>query len=544
MRRLLRLLPLALLLPAVARAAPWGYYDPGDLEPNSGQGRVDWMVYAPGMRYPMENGPSYANSQVYRPGGSQGGGGSQCDAVNYDYPWRDNYCEVRSWDMPLCPAGTGHQGQDIRPATCEKSVHANVATTDGTITHIGSYSVYLTDPQGRRYDYLHGDNNMVSTGQDVVRGDPINLVSKNFGGTSTTIHLHFNLKQDVAGYGFVYVPPYMSLIAAYEDLMDLGNAPPDGTAAVDACTAITGWAQDPDTPDDPVTVEIWFDGPPDEPTATGVMVVADEYRMDLCDSLGSCEHGFTLDVPLSVRDGYPHTVRAYGTDTEGGGRSELPDSPFLVDCDRPPVPDGVRRPLSGPEHLAAWGFSPFWSSMRLTADELAGLDEGPAVPAAPEVVKDGSGTGWLIDAPFRRKIPSQDVADAWGFDLAAAPVLSDADLAAYVAGTDLRPEPVLVRGPDPVYYLVDDPQCDPAEPDCGGPAGTSGGAGSGATGTGPGDGGTGAGTGAGPAEDAGGDDGCGCRTRPVRGGSDVPAAPWLLAIAGIVGRRRRRARPT
>lgn len=531
---------VAFALPVVASAAPWGYHDPGDLEPNSGQGRVDWMVYAPGMRYPMGNGPSFANSQVYRPGGSQGGGGTQCDAVNYDYPWRDNYCEIRSWDMPLCPAGTGHQGQDIRPATCEKSVHPNVATVDGTITNIGSYSVYLTDPQGRRYDYLHGDTNMVSVGQDVSRGDPINLVSNAFGGTSTTIHLHFNLKQDVAGYGFVYVPPYMSLIQAYEDLMDLGNAPPDGTAAVDACEAITGWAQDPDTPDDPVTVEIWFDGTPDEPTATGVMVLANQYRMDLCDSLGSCEHGFEIDVPLSLRDGYPHVVHAYGTDTEGGGRSELPDSPTFVDCDRPPVPEGVRRPLAGPDHLAAWGFSPFWSSMRLSAEELDGIETGPAVPDTPVVVVDEANVGWLIDGSYRRRIPSQAVADAWGFDLAAAPVWTADELDAYAEGTDLRPEPILVRGPGPVYYLVDDPQCDPNDPACGAPGGSSGGPssddGGGGDGTGGGTAGGSAAT-AGLPEDYGGDDGgCGCRSdaRPRQ-----PSAIWALTLLAL-GRRRRR----
>ncbi len=526
------ILAAAALAPAPAAAAPWGYLDPGDLEPGSGQGRVDWMVYALGMRYPIENGPSYANSQVYRPGGSQGGGGSQCDAVNYDYPWRDNYCEIRSWDMPLCPAGTGHQGQDIRAATCEKLVHANVATADGTITHIGSYSVYLTDAAGTRYDFLHGDDNMVSEGQNVSRGDPINLVSNNFGGTSTTIHLHFNIKQDVAGFGFVYVPPYMSLVQAYEELMGFANAAPDGTATVDACTAITGWAQDPDTPDEPVTVELWFDGPKDEPTATGIAVLADLYRMDLCDSLGSCEHGFSVDVPLSIRDGYTRPVHLYAIDTEGGGASELPDSPVLVDCARPPVPEGVRRPLEGPDHLAAWGFSPFWSSMRLTDDELATLPDDRAVPDAPLVVLDEAGDAWLLDGPYRRPIPSAEVAGAWGFDLAAAATWTDAQLAAYIVGTPLRPEPILVRGPAPVYYLVDDAQCDPADAGCAPDGGTAGG--TGGTGETGGAADTGA-TGGWPQDDGGGDErGCGCR-----GGRPTAWAPFVLPGLLVLRRRRR-----
>src|SRR5690606_39747974 len=108
-------------------AAAFDYHPPGDLVSGSGQGRVDDVVYAPGMRFPIEEPPAFANSQVYNPGGYLGPGGGQCDAFNYSYPWRDNYCETRQWDMPLCPAGTGHQGQDIRPATCENNKYWGVA---------------------------------------------------------------------------------------------------------------------------------------------------------------------------------------------------------------------------------------------------------------------------------------------------------------------------------------------------------------------------------------------------------------------------------
>src|SRR5215510_12051446 len=69
---------------------------PGDLESGSGTGRNDTTVYFPAMRFPLEAGPAYANSQVYRPGGMHGGGGDQCASGNYSYPWRDIYCETRS----------------------------------------------------------------------------------------------------------------------------------------------------------------------------------------------------------------------------------------------------------------------------------------------------------------------------------------------------------------------------------------------------------------------------------------------------------------
>jgi hypothetical protein len=100
---------------SVASAAdPFAYDPPGQLVNGSGKGRVDMNVYAPGIRFPIASGPAFANSQVWGHGGNEGTGG-QCDKENFSYPWHDNYCETRSWDMPLCPGGQGHQGQTSAP---------------------------------------------------------------------------------------------------------------------------------------------------------------------------------------------------------------------------------------------------------------------------------------------------------------------------------------------------------------------------------------------------------------------------------------------
>lgn len=210
-----------------ADGGTFSYAPPGQLVAGSGKGRVDMNVYAPGMRFPIENGPAFANSQVWGHGGNEGTGG-QCDAENFSYPWHDNYCETRDWDMPLCPGGVGHQGQDIRAASCKAGVHPTVAVADGTITSIGSYSVYLTTADGTRFDYLHMQDVVVKEGQKVKRGDPMGKVSNKFGGSATTVHLHFNIRQNVAGVGSVYVPGYLSLVKSYETL--LGLDAPDAAA--------------------------------------------------------------------------------------------------------------------------------------------------------------------------------------------------------------------------------------------------------------------------------------------------------------------------
>ena len=220
--KLLAAATLALAATSVAQVAeaaePFTYDPPGALVTGSGKGRPDTKVYAPGMRFPFESGSAFANSQVYGHGGGSGPGGSQCDKENFSYPWQDNYCESRSWDMPLCPSGAGHQGQDIRPASCVKGVHWAVAVADATITNVGSYSVYLTTADGTRFDYLHMSDVQVKEGQKVKRGDRVGKVSNQFGGTPTTVHLHFNIRQNVAGVGAVYVPGYLSLVKSYEAL--------------------------------------------------------------------------------------------------------------------------------------------------------------------------------------------------------------------------------------------------------------------------------------------------------------------------------------
>lgn len=127
------------------------WMQPGDLAPGSGTGQAFQINYAPGIRFPLEAGRAFANSQVYAPGGLYGSSGGQCDGGNYSYAWRDNFCETRGYSTPMCPTGHGHQGQDIRPATCENAMHWAVAVADGTITAVGAYSVRLTGTNGIRY---------------------------------------------------------------------------------------------------------------------------------------------------------------------------------------------------------------------------------------------------------------------------------------------------------------------------------------------------------------------------------------------------------
>lgn len=210
----------------------------GQLPAGHGPGYMDRTSWAPTMCWPMME-AGFPNSQVYGPGGGMGPPGkpSQCDSLNYTLPWSDTFCEARSRSNPLCAGagGQGHQGQDIRPASCQKNQHWAVAAEAGIITDIGTYTVTLTSsaPPHRTYRYLHMQmaTLAVHEGDTVTPGQKLGKVSNDFGGTPTTIHLHFEMRAGVAGVTTdgkavalqTFLPPYISLAEAYQRKLNGGT---------------------------------------------------------------------------------------------------------------------------------------------------------------------------------------------------------------------------------------------------------------------------------------------------------------------------------
>ncbi len=240
------------------------YYGPGDLIPNSGwrkmPGRTDYHVYAD-MRFPFANAPGYVKSQSFMPWGDcyrSGHSGrlgrkdgqytckvngiplvfNEASAVNFTYPWRDNFCELRDFLVGQCPGGYGHQGQDMRPGNCVLNnegadrclpyQHTIAAVRDGLIWrtpgNLGAYIVVNTKNDFVRFRYLHMnpkfmDDDGLVTGRQVSQGEIIGKVAT-WGDfeNGTSYHLHFNM-QVVTKIGWVWVNPYMSLVLAYEKLI-------------------------------------------------------------------------------------------------------------------------------------------------------------------------------------------------------------------------------------------------------------------------------------------------------------------------------------
>jgi murein DD-endopeptidase MepM/ murein hydrolase activator NlpD len=157
---------------------------------------------------------------------------------NYDYPWRDNFCEHRYYFVGQCAAGVGHQGQDIRPGTCTlKNEGADrcqpygddvVAVHDGMILRQrkqdGIYLVANGESERIRFRYIHMnparlDEDGVLSGRRVSAGETLGKIANyNRKENGTTVHLHFEAMVPTND-GWVRVNPYSTLINAYERLI-------------------------------------------------------------------------------------------------------------------------------------------------------------------------------------------------------------------------------------------------------------------------------------------------------------------------------------
>jgi hypothetical protein len=221
-----------------ARPGVWSsdftYRAVGDIIANSGfhrrRGRPDSTSYSQ-IRFPLERTPAFVRSQSF-------GKRDRSDLPSSGYPWRDNFCESRSFSVGQCPGGFGHQGEDIRPAPCppageggdhcDRKRQAVVAVRDGVVIRSPREQAATLQINTRnehiRFRYMHMnpsrmDADGVLNGRRVEEGEKIGVVSNYLDHPNgTTRHLHFDV-QVFTRDGWLWVNPYVTLISAYERLI-------------------------------------------------------------------------------------------------------------------------------------------------------------------------------------------------------------------------------------------------------------------------------------------------------------------------------------
>jgi murein DD-endopeptidase MepM/ murein hydrolase activator NlpD len=218
----------------------FGYYGPGQLLPGTGfrdqGGRVDYTVYSQ-IRFPLAEAPASAGSELFQRRSRAWEAEEQANpSLIAEIRWRDNFCERRGFPVGQCPAGIGHQGQDIRPAPCKPAPGADrctvqakvVAARDGVILRSpqreAAYLVVNSANEHIRFRYLHMspskmDADNLLSGRRVHEGEVIGQVGNFSGrGNGTSYHLHFDIQVPTKD-GWVFVNPYMTLVTAYERLI-------------------------------------------------------------------------------------------------------------------------------------------------------------------------------------------------------------------------------------------------------------------------------------------------------------------------------------
>jgi murein DD-endopeptidase MepM/ murein hydrolase activator NlpD len=269
-QRFLRALQVVGGMPRAPRSAePWpverpkkvshafGYFAPGQIKSGTGfrgqGGRPDYTVYSQ-IRFPLAEAPAFAGTELFHRGArARITDPSDAAAVQAaTVPWRDNFCERRGFSVSQCPAGIGHQGQDVRPLICHPAPNSDRCDPPGDVVAARS-GVILRSPRQEaaylfvnsanehlRFRYLHMsprkmDADNLLSGRRVDEGEVIGEVGNySMREAGTSYHLHFDIQVPTRD-GWVFVNPYMTLVAAYERLIgergtELIDAPavPDG----------------------------------------------------------------------------------------------------------------------------------------------------------------------------------------------------------------------------------------------------------------------------------------------------------------------------
>lgn len=214
------------------RSADFTYRPPGDIITGTGyhrqSGRADFNAYSQ-IRFPLDA-PAFVHSQKRR------SGGDKADAPDAGFPWRDNFCEARSFSVGQCANGYGHQGEDIRPGACRAPVDGGCnprkqpvfAVRDGTVIRSRSQQAATLQINTRnehiRFRYMHMNPSVMDAdgllnGRMVAEGEQIGVVSNYLDHPNgTTRHLHFDV-QVFTRDGWIWVNPYVTLVSAYERLV-------------------------------------------------------------------------------------------------------------------------------------------------------------------------------------------------------------------------------------------------------------------------------------------------------------------------------------
>ncbi|MCR4317400.1 MAG: hypothetical protein NUW37_13765 [Planctomycetes bacterium] len=178
------------------------------------------------------------------------------------------------------------------------------------------------------------------------------------------------------------------------------NQLPYGSVSFKATDRISGWALDPDKGDEPIYVDIYFDGKYHERQLADKLFAALTHDPNIT----SPYHLWIAEIPAALQDGQTHTLSVFAVNDPAGANPELPGSPVefksFVNSDPTGFVDGVDH-----HHIGGWAYDPdakeapimieVWIDDKLYRTVEASGDRQDLVP----VVCPEPAHGWGIEAP-------------------------------------------------------------------------------------------------------------------------------------------------
>ena len=226
------------------------------------------------------------------------------------------------------------------------------------------------------------------------------------------------------------------------------------------CSAVHGWAQDPDTPSKALSVHVYFNGPAGSKGAYGTSAgKANIHRADLCKAIKSCKHGFKRTIPVGLRDKKTHKAYAYTFDSKTGNPTKLKGYPRKFKCSPPPVPlspsKAQRRWVTGPSSFSKWKLS-LYHIYHVTSAKAKAYPSGKSMPTAPVLVRaKGAPEVWVIDNGQRRHVQSPAIMKVWGFSWSKVLLWSKSKVNKYAKGLAWPKKRVAIISPKGTVYLLD-----------------------------------------------------------------------------------------
>jgi hypothetical protein len=180
-------------------------------------------------------------------------------------------------------------------------------------------------------------------------------------------------------------------------LAALPNSAPVGYLDYAGCDDIRGWAEDSDTPDSALAVDVYANAPAGDPSSIFVgSVTADVHREDLCQAIGSCNHGYSMTTPLALKDGADHALFVYAHDSADGTPALLSSGIAPVNCAAPPLGEPPQKPIM---HLGPFpaGTAPTASPGAADAvSEDSGEQSGCAIAGASRGSAPATSMAWVL----------------------------------------------------------------------------------------------------------------------------------------------------